>query len=755
MLNFKLKSAILILFMIAFAATAFSQTQKQWLKHADKSFDEKDYYGASIYYRQAMLVDSNNLSVVYKYAESLRMYNEYKLAKKYYNYVFVKDNVRTFQECLYWLATMQKFNAEYVEARKNFMRFLSSYKQKDSFYYKKAQQEVKSCEFAMELMRDTVSVNIFNLGDSVNTINSEFGALPVNDTVLIFSSLRSEKMRENSSVKDNDYFLKIYQAGKADTLWKIKNVLDSVINKAGTHNANSSLSRDGQKFYFSRCDNDMKCFIYVSELKNGQWQQAKKLNDSINYPGYTATQPFITSIDSNEVLFYVSDRPGGMGKLDIWLSIAQKGDFSAPINLGKVVNSIDDEISPWYVEKNKTLYFSSAWHYGLGGFDIFKTSYADGQFNKPENLGYPVNTSVNDFYFTFDADAKSGFLTSNRKGSMFRKAETCCNDLWYYKMFEKVVPDTTPVVKVNSLDELMKFIPVKLYFQNDEPNPRSKDTLTTLNYLTSYKQYKEAMELYKENYSKGLKDEKKLAAEDSVHSFFENHLDKGVQDLELFTELLFKELEKGNRLDIMVKGNASSLAKTAYNVPLTLRRISSLENYLSEYKDGAMLPYLKDSAANGGSLKIIRIPLGEYKAHEYLSDNLNDKKNSVYSISAAMHRNIEIVSVTLAHKDSSAAEMRFKKEVYDFGSVRPGEKPTHIFRFKNTGKATLQISSINPSCDCITVKGPSADIAPGEKGEVEVTFDTKGLKGKQLHTIMLTTNGIPAIKELTITAEVK
>jgi hypothetical protein len=755
MLNFKLNRVILFLCMITFASAAFCQTQKQWLKHADKSFDEKDYYGASIYYRKAMLVDSSNLPVVYKYAESLRLYNEYKLAKKYYNYVFTKDNVRTFQECLYWLATMQKFSAEYVEARKNFMRFLSSYKQKDSFFYKKAQQEVKSCEFAIELMRDTVSVNIFNLGDSVNTINSEFSVLPVNDSLLIFSSLRSEKMRENSSVKDEDYFLKIYQAEKADTLWKIKNVLDSVINKAGTHNANSSISPDGQKFYFSRCDNDMKCFIYVSELKNGQWQQAKKLNDSINYPGFTATQPLITSIDSNEVLFYVSDRPGGMGRLDIWLSISANGDFSSPINLGKAINSIDDEISPWYVGKSKTLYFSSAWHYGLGGFDIFKTSYANGGFSKPQNLGYPFNTSVNDFYFTYDADSKSGFLTSNRKGSMFRKAETCCNDLWYYKMFEKVVPDTTPVVKVNSLDELMKFIPVKLYFQNDEPNPRSRDTITSLNYLTSYKQYKEAMPHYKENYSKGLKDEKKLAAEDSVHSFFEHHLDKGVQDLELFTELLLKELEKGHKLDLMVKGNASSLAKTAYNVPLTLRRISSLENYLSEYKDHALLPYLKDSAANGGSLKIIKIPLGEYKAHEYLSDNLNDKKNSVYSISAAMHRNIEIVSVTLAHKDSSAAEMRFKKEVYDFGSVKAGEKHTHIFRFKNTGKESLQVSSINPSCDCIAVKGPLADIAPGEKGEVEVTFDTKGLKGKQLQTIMLTTNGIPAIKELTITAEIK
>jgi hypothetical protein len=262
-------------------------------------------------------------------------------------------------------------------------------------------------------------------------------------------------------------------------------------------------------------------------------------------------------------------------------------------------------------------------------------------------------------------------------------------------------------------------------------------------------------EVYKENYSKGLKDEEKLAAQDSVSSFFENHIDKGVKDLEQFTELLLKELENGHKLDLMVKGNASSLAKSDYNVHLTLRRISSLENYLREYKGGVFVPYLNDSASNGGSLKLIRIPMGEYKANEYLSDNLNDKKNSVYSISAAMHRNIEIVSVTLAHKDSSAAEIRFKKEVHHFGFVKEGEKLKHGFKFRNSGKAPLIISSLISSCECITVKGPEGAILPGEKGEIEIIFDTKGLKRKQLHTISVTSNGIPQVKELTITAEVK
>ena len=728
--------------------SASAQTQKQWLKHAEKSYAEKDFYGAAFYYRQAMLQDSSNLYVVYKYAESLRQFNEYNLSENYYKYVYSKDKNKSYPEALFWYAMMQKNNAKYIDARKSFIQFANSYKQKNSYFYLKAQQEIKSCEYALQLVKKPVKANIYNLGDSLNTIHAEFNTIIVNDSTIYFSSLRPKNLDSVVMSSKEQVFTKMYRAG-LDSLWKMKAELDTMINKAGYHNGSGNLSKDGLLFYFTRCDNEMNCEIYVSKFANGAFQPGEKLNDKINLTGYTSTQPFLASDDSTEILFFVSDRPGGKGKLDIWAARKDSGDFTEPVNFGHI-NSIDDEIAPYYDIENKILYFSSNWHYGLGGFDVFSI-HMDSL--TPINIGYPLNSSANDLYFV--PDSLTGSFTSNRKGSVAKTYETCCNDLWRLERIIEIPKDTIPVVLINPLEELSKFLPVKLYFHNDEPNPRNRDTITTLNYLTTYENYKSLIPDYKENYAKGLIDENKKAAEDSIQSFFDSYVDKGVNDLGEFTEVLLKQLDKGYKLDLTVMGHASSLAKTDYNVHLTLRRIASLENYLREYKGGVFIPYLIDSAANGGHLKIIKIPFGEYKADEYLSDNLNDKKNSVYSISAAHHRNIEIISVTLEHKDSLVSRMSFKKEIHDFKQVKEGTKLTHQFKFKNIGKDTLLISSVNVSCECVQVKTSSVKIAPGEKGEIEITWDTKGLKGKKLQSIGLITNGMPSLKELRITAEIK
>ena len=757
-----MKNYCLILCFSIITSLAFAQTQKQWLRYADESFEKRDYYGASIYYRKAMLVDSSNLYVVFQYAESLRQFNEYKLAEYYYKFVIDKDKEKEYPLSVFWYATMQKYNANYLKARQNFIRYSKNKLDKNSYWYKKTQQEIKSCEFALELLKDTLKLAIKNIGDtllldsSVNTVNSEFNAVSLNDTIIYLSSLRSEKYRDLSIQRDTSYLVRLYEAQKVDTVWLLKKSLDTSINRRGLNHANACFSEDKQTMYFSRCELDSNCAIYKSQYSNGTWQEATKLSDSINKAGFTSTQPYITKFDNDTVLFFVSDRPGTFGKLDIWKSKQENGHFFTVQNLGSTINSIDDEVSPVYDTVSKMLYFSSPWHLGLGGFDIFSSNFENAIFSKPINVGFPINTSVNDLYFTFNRKNKSGFLTSNRKGSFFRKSETCCNDIWEYKLIVPPPVDTISKKVLTPLEELMSYLPVKLYFHNDEPNPKTRDTLSTIDYLTSYAQYKELVTVYKENYALGVPEEKREIAEDTVISFFENHVDKGVKDLEKFSALLLQELEKGHKLDLLVKGHASSLAKTDYNVHLTLRRISSLELYLRSYKNGVIRPYLDDSASNGGSLTLIRLPFGEYKAHKSLNDNLNDKKNSVYSISAALARNIEIVSVTLSHRDSINAEMRFlRKEVFDFGSSKSGQLLTHVFKFKNTGKAPLIISSTIVTCDCITVKASSTTIAPAGTGEIEVTLDTKELSGKEVHSISIITNGVPAEKELSVTTEVK
>src|SRR5690606_28269842 len=119
------------------------------------------------------------------------------------------------------------------------------------------------------------------------------------------------------------------------------------------------------------------------------------------------------------------------------------------------------------------------------------------------------------------------------------------------------------------LEDLNKYLPVTLYFHNDCPNPRTRDTVTNLNYLTTYDDYVELIPKYQEEYSKGLSDEQAVEAELDISDFFKDYVKKGVSDLELFTKLLLIELQKGTEIEMTVRGFASPLAKTDYNVKLT------------------------------------------------------------------------------------------------------------------------------------------------------------------------------------------
>jgi hypothetical protein len=150
----------------------------------------------------------------------------------------------------------------------------------------------------------------------------------------------------------------------------------------------------------------------------------------------------------------------------------------------------------------------------------------------------------------------------------------------------------------------------------------------------------------------GLKADKAVEAEEDIESFFLEYVDKGVSDLELFKTLLLEELNKGFKLRVSVRGFASPLAKTEYNVALTKRRIQSLINHLSVSNNGAFKLYLDGTAINGGKLEVVGMPFGEYTANQITSDNPNDLKNSVFSRAAAIERKIEIQSVSYLDADS-------------------------------------------------------------------------------------------------------
>lgn len=647
---------LLILFTsISFIPSSlFAQKTKALLESGDKAMKENDFFGAAIYYNRAILQDSSDIDVEYKYAEASRLNFDYAIADRFYNKVYKKDvQGKLYPQCSFWMAMIKKNEGKYKEAKKLFDKYAKkNKKKKDDYFVKKAIQEVAACDYAELLMASPdKSIKIIHLDTMVNSRVSEYAPVEV-DSVLYFSSLRNKK---DVDKKHNESFNKIFTAVQDSIRWHKAKELDTVFNKEGIHNANTSFNNDFTKVYITRCEQknaqDFMCEIYSSDFKNGHWGVLKKLPSEINMKGYTNTQPAVGWLGDEEVLFFSSNRPGGEGKMDIWYSkINKNGTYGMPVNAGKKVNSIEDEITPFYCKPCQELFFSSTWHKGLGGFDIFKSEYKNNELGEPKNLGYPINSNYNDIYFTINSQKTEAFISSNRVGSYFEEKESCCNDIYMF-----AIPKINePPKKVDSakvfVAQMKLLVPLTLYFHNDEPDKKTTAIITKKNYKKTYDDYVSLREQYKKEYSKGAKDKDFDHAINDIDLLFDDSVEAGMQDLDRFAVLLMKVLKDSEKVTITMKGYCSPLASTDYNVNLAKRRISSLRNYFMEYDNGVFAHYVNNENKNEGSITFLEEDIGELKARPNVSDDYYDTKNSIYSPAAALERKIQIIAVSSVSK---------------------------------------------------------------------------------------------------------
>lgn len=629
-----------------------AQSIKQLLKQGSDAMGIKDYSSATQIYNQVILIDSSNVTYQLLFADASRLNYDNATALHWYEKIFKQDNGKTYTEVPFYIATQLKNTGKYKDAKKYFDKYYKKQKNSKDKIKKqlalKAKQEFDACDIAQILVKNPVDVKILHLDSMVNSKVSEYAPFEY-DSLLYFSSLRDKSKSDANGVGFN----KLYTAHKSPTKenkFLKAQELDSLFNKNGIHNANTSFNADFNKIFVSRCGainaSQYKCEIYVSNFKEGHWTDLQKLPAPINVEGSNTTQPCFSELNGKDVLFFASDRGAGEGAMDIWYAYMNKDEsFETPINAGKKVNTIEDEITPWYVKENNTLFFSSTWHKGLGNFDIFKSEYKNTEFTDAQNLGYPINSSYNDIYYSINSKKDKAYISSNRLGSYFEDKPSCCNDIYSFPITPLTEPpkpiDTTALI----INQMKVLCPLTLYFHNDEPEPKTKVIVTKKNYKKTYEDYTVLKQKYFAEYTKGLEGDAKNLALNRVENFFEDSVDAGMQDLEKFAQLLEQVLARGEKVKITMKGYCSPLASTDYNVNLAKRRISSLQNYFLEYNNGEFVKYVNNTNPAEGSIEFTNEDIGELPISK-VSDDVKDVRNSVYSPYAAMERKIQIIAVS-------------------------------------------------------------------------------------------------------------
>lgn len=424
---------IIIALTLMFVTQLEAQTLRAWQAAAEKAFEFRDYYSALIYYQNVLEFDDKNVDVLYRCAESARNFNSYRLAASYYKQVIDLDKSGKYPDARFYFADMNVYLGKYSEAEKAFALYLSENENDNPALTARAQLRKNSLEFATtESKVEFDDVILEHLGSHVNTPYSEFGPYLKGDS-LYYSSLRFENKKD--SYKPNRPVSKVLiskdnQAGIP---------IPDGFNMETLHTSHTSYNKDKTRIYYTVCNylngKDIRCDIYYRDVNpDGTFGQAVMLPEPINSPEFTSTQPAIsTELNTGkEVLYFVSDRPGGKGGLDIYYSVLNgNGTWSTPVNFSEV-NTEFDEITPFYHNQTGIFYFASNGLPGLGGYDIFRTEKRNGNWLVPENMSVPFNSSYNDLYYMVVDSNDVAYFASNRMGGTFldNNTEACCNDIY-------------------------------------------------------------------------------------------------------------------------------------------------------------------------------------------------------------------------------------------------------------------------------------------------------------------------------------
>ena len=355
---------------------------KQSIKKAPKFLNAYDAL-ANTYQKNNQLINSKNTYLKLLSLKSDHFFGLYELGNIYFDL----ENIDS---------------SEFYYRR--FLRMNSS----NDKYAQNAQLNLRNINFSRDAFKNPVNVNPVNMGSSINSKDQEYSPAFAIDEKTIYITKRMGNLSDNRPNED------LYFAELNDESWdKVKDIgppINTIENEGAF-----SISSDGNYIFFTSCSRNGgkgQCDIWLTSKKNNRWDEPKNLQSPINTK-YWESQPSISS--DGRMLYFSSDRPGGYGGTDIWVSEFSNSGWSAPKNLGPTVNTSKDEQFPFIHSDNRTLYFSSNGHPGLGKSDLYLTR-KDVKLNweTPINMGYPINSRGQDWNLVVARDGKTAYFSSDQ-----------------------------------------------------------------------------------------------------------------------------------------------------------------------------------------------------------------------------------------------------------------------------------------------------------------------------------------------------
>lgn len=367
---------------------------------------------ANYHYRKGYIVLDSRQDFVT--AMPYLVYASSKISKNYDMYSAKEDGAP--QDVYYHLGRCYHLDEQLDKAKEFYQKFINESAGKSELI-PKAKLRLIQCDVAKQLIGQPKNATVKNIGETINTVYPEYApVISLDGSALYFTSRRQWEDQSTDDYRDaqlNQFPEDIYVSFRNEDLKWSKperlNFCDGRLNEASV-----TVSSD-ERMVYTYEDRTGNGDIYFSDFQRSEFTELKIFNNDKVNTKYWETHCTVTP--DGQQMYFASDRPGGFGKRDIYRIVKlPNGKWSEPINLGPTVNTSEDEDSPFIAVDNKTLYFSSNGPTSMGEFDIFVSVRDDNdKWSAPINLGYPINSTGDDIFYTTTSDGLTGYLTSFRK----------------------------------------------------------------------------------------------------------------------------------------------------------------------------------------------------------------------------------------------------------------------------------------------------------------------------------------------------